>query len=126
MEGLEGHFGRSGGSFWGHFGSLSGVWAPSASSGRPGRLLERLRLIFGSQHAPRMVQLGFQNEAKIEQKSKQKSINFLMPLGVGFWSGLDGFWEAKWRQVGTKMASKIDVNFERPILQKNLIKPMEC
>ena len=88
LGGLEGHFGRA----WrvilkgleGHFGSLSGVLAPSASSGRPGRLLERLRLIFGGQRAPRMVQLGFQNGAKIKQKSKQKSINFLMPLGVGF------------------------------------------
>ena len=84
MEGLEGHFG-----------SLGGVWAPSASSGRPGRLLERLRLIFGGQHAPRMVQLGFKNGAKIRKKSKQKSINVLVPLGVGFLNVLGGFWEAK-------------------------------
>ena len=106
MEGLEGHFGRPGGSFWGHFGSLGGVWAPSASSGRPGRLLERLRLIFGGQHAPRMVQLGFQNGAKIEQHLKQKSIIFLMPLGIDLWVDYGGFWVPKSSHVGNKWDQK--------------------
>ena len=86
----------------GHFGSLGGVWAPSASSGRPGRLLERLRLIFGGQHAPRMVQLGFQNGAKIEQNSKQKSINFLMPLEIDLFGILVDFGS----QNGPKLAPK--------------------
>ena len=35
-----------------------------------------------------------------------------MPLGIDFWKDFGGFWEGKWRQVGTKMGSKIDVNFE--------------
>ena len=41
-----------------------------------------------------------------------------MPPGIGFWKDFGGFWAGKWNQVGTKMESKIDVNFERPILQK--------
>ena len=43
-----------------------------------------------------------------------------MRLGVGFWNVFGGFWEAKWSQVGTKNAPKIDLNFGRPILQKYL------
>ena len=31
-----------------------------------------------------------------------------------------GFWKEKWRQVGIRMASKIDANFERPFFQKAL------
>ena len=56
----------------------------------------------------------------MDKKSIQKSIKKLMPPGIGFWKDFGGFWEGKWSQVGTKMGSKIDVNFERPILQKYL------
>ena len=40
-----------------------------------------------------------------------------MPSKFQFWCNFDGFLEGKWRHVGTKIESKIDVNFERPILQ---------
>ena len=45
----------------------------------------------------------------------QNSIKFLMPLEVGFWSVLGGFWEAKWSQVGTDIPLKIDCSFKKPI-----------
>ena len=65
---------------------------------------------------PTWPQVGSQVGAKMEKKSMQKSIKKLMPPGIGFWKDFGGFWEGKWSQVGTKMGSKIDVNFERPIL----------
>ena len=40
-----------------------------------------------------------------------------MPLGIDFWKDFGGFWEGKWKQLGTKIGSKIDVNFERRILK---------
>ena len=61
---------------------------------------------------PTWPQLGSQDGAKIGKKSMQKSIIFLMPLGIDFWMDLGGFWVPKWRQVGTKMGSKNDINFE--------------
>ena len=67
---------------------------------------------------PTWVQLGSQNPAKIDKKSMQKSIIFLMPLGIDFLLDFDGFLVPKWSQIGVKMGSKIDVNLERPILQK--------
>ena len=70
--------------------------------------------------APTWPQVGSQVGAKMDKKSIQKSIKKLMPPGIGFWKDFGGFWEGKWSQVGTKMGSKIDVNFERPILQKYL------
>ena len=48
----------------------------------------------------------------------QKSIKNSMPSKFQFWSNFDRFLEGKWKHVGTKIESKIDVNFERPILQK--------
>ena len=41
-----------------------------------------------------------------------------MPLGIGFLKDFAGFWKEKWKQVGIRMASKIDANFERPFSQK--------
>ena len=35
-----------------------------------------------------------------------------MPLGIDVWVDFGGFWEEKWSQVGTKIGSKIDINFE--------------
>ena len=46
------------------------------------------------------------------KKSIQKSIIFSMPLGINFWTDIGGFWVPKWKQVGTKMESKIDINLE--------------
>ena len=46
------------------------------------------------------------------KKSIQKSIIFLMPLGIDFWTDFDGFFVPKWKQLGTKMEPKIDIKFE--------------
>ena len=35
-----------------------------------------------------------------------------MSLGIDFWEDFIGFWVPKETQVGTKMGSKIDINFE--------------
>ena len=35
-----------------------------------------------------------------------------MPLGINFWTDVDGFWLPRWKQVGTNMKSKIDNNLE--------------
>ena len=43
-----------------------------------------------------------------------------MHLGIEFWKDFGGFYEGKWRQVGTKIVSKFDPNFEKSILQKTL------
>ena len=31
-----------------------------------------------------------------------------MHLGIDFWVSLEGFWEEKWKQVGTQKRSKIE------------------
>ena len=41
-----------------------------------------------------------------------------MPLEVDFWSVFGGFWEAKWSQVGTKMAFQIDLILKAPKIKK--------
>ena len=41
-----------------------------------------------------------------------------MPLEIRFLKDFGGFWKAKWRQVGIQIASKIDANFERRIIEK--------
>ena len=69
---------------------------------------------------PTWPQVGLQNRSKIDKKSMQKSIVFLMPLGIDFWVDFGGSWVPKSSQVGTKMGSKIDVNFERRFFQKSL------
>ena len=81
-------------------------------------VLEASWVFLGRKRWPTWLQVGSQNGAKINQKSFQKSIIFLMPLGIDFWLDFDGFFVPKWSQIGVKMGSKIDVNFERPILQK--------
>ena len=42
----------------------------------------------------------------------QKSIVFLMPLGIDFGMDFGGLLVPKRSQVDTKMGSKIDINFE--------------
>ena len=68
---------------------------------------------------PRWPQLGPQNGAKMVQKSMQKSIKILVVSGIGFWSDFGGFLEPKWSQVGAKMGSKIDINFEERFFKNN-------
>ena len=55
-----------------------------------------------------------QNGAQIDQKSMQKWIDFLMPLEIGFLMDFGRFGELKLSQIGTKIGSKIDINFEEP------------
>ena len=44
-----------------------------------------------------------------------------MPLGIDFWMDFGGFLvPKKWSQVGIKIGSKIDFNFERRFFKKTL------
>ena len=52
------------------------------------------------------------------QKSMQKCIIFLMPLGIDFWVDFGAFWVPKSSQVDAKMGSKINVNSERRVCKK--------
>ena len=91
--------------------SRTSSWEPSWR--RLGGVLEESK-------GPTKLQVGVPNRRKIDKKSMQKSIKNSMPSKFQFWSNFDRFLEGKWRHVGTKIESKIDVNFERPILQKVL------
>ena len=51
---------------------------------------------------PTWRQVGLQNRSKIDKKSMQKSIVFLMPLGIDFWVDFGGFG----RQNRAKLAPK--------------------
>ena len=84
-----GSSGRPLGASWGILGCLGGVL------GRLGGVLARKRW-------PTWLQLGSQNGAKNEKKSKQKTIKILMPLGVDFSKILMDLG----RQNGAKLAPK--------------------
>ena len=55
------------------------------------------------------------------QKSLEKSIENLMFFWMGFLLDFGRFRMAKWDQVGTKIGSKIDVNFERRFFTKRTL-----
>ncbi len=116
---MEG-FGRLGGvlgglgASWGFLGCLGGVL---------GRLVTVLGAswgFLGSKRWPTWLHLGSQNGAQIGKKSKPNAIKIWMPLGVGFLKDFGGFGKAKWSQVGTRIASKIDPNFERRCFEKTM------
>ena len=67
-----------------------------------GGLLKASWAVWSRKRWPTWLQLGSQNGAEIEKKSKQKSIKILMPLGVRFFQDFGGFW----RQNGAKLAPK--------------------
>ena len=48
---------------------------------------------------PTWVQVGFQNGAKIEEKSMEKSIENVMHLGIDFWDDVGGFLEENRRKI---------------------------
>ena len=75
-----------------------------ASWGRLGGLLGRLGGLLGASRYPTWLQVEPQKDIKIDQKSKQKSINFSTPLGIRFLQDFKGFWE----QNGGKLVSKIE------------------
>ena len=68
--------------------------------------------------SPTWPQLGSQNGAQMAQKSMQKCIILLMPLGIDFWVDFGGFWVPTSSQVDAKMGSKIDVNSVRRVFKK--------
>ena len=109
-----GSSGRPLGASWGILGCLGGVL---------GRLVAVLGASWGvlaRKRWPTWLQLGSQNGAKIEKKSKPNAIKIWMPLGVGFLKDFGGFGRAKWSQVGIRIASQIDPNFERRFFEKTL------
>ena len=90
---------------WGLLGGLERLGGLLGASWGPlGRLLGRLGGLLGASWWPTWLQVEPQNGAKIDQKSKQKSINFSMPLGIRFLQDFGGFWD----QNGANLASKIE------------------
>ena len=61
---------------------------------------------------------SFPNPTQIDKNSKLKSIKNSMPFGIGFWKDVGGFGEGKWSQVGTKMASKMDLILKAAKIKK--------
>ena len=90
------------GASWGGLEGLEGILG--ASWGRLGGLLGRLGGLLGATWWPTWPQVDTQNGAKIDQKSKQKSTNFSIPLGIRFLQDFGGFWD----QNGPNLASKIE------------------
>ena len=94
---------------WRGSGRLRGASWPLEASGRPQR---RLREASWGPPGPflaaKMVQVGFQNGAKIYKKSIPKSINCLMPLRIVIFLFFFDFGNQKPSHVGSKMHSKID------------------
>ena len=73
---------------------------------RPETVLEASWAVLGRERWPTWVQLGFQNAAKIDEKSVQKLINFMMPLGIDVFRFFNDFWIQKSSHVGSKMYKK--------------------
>ena len=88
-------------------------WVPKA-------LLEASWVRLGPKIWPTWTQLGSNLRFKTEPKSIPKSIKILMPLEIEFWNDFGGFREPKWNQVGSKIGTEIDTNFEKRFFQKAL------
>ena len=67
--------------------------------------------------------LGWKMEPRWQTKSIQKSIIFLMPLGIDFWMDFDWFRVPKWWQVATEIRWKTELILATK--PKMLIKPIE-
>ena len=48
-----------------------------------------------------------------------------MPLGIDFWEDFGGFWEPKWRHLGTQRGPKIDLILKAPKTKKSYKKTMD-
>ena len=81
---------------------------------RLGAVLEASWAFLGRERWPIWFQVGFQNRAQINEKSIQKLINFLMPLGIDLFRFFMDFWKQKPSHVGSKIYSKIDLILKRP------------
>ena len=84
----------------------------------PPRVFRRHFSDFGPSWASSWGQVG----AKNRKKSIPKSIKILMLFKIDFGTDFDRFLDPTWSQVGIKIGSKIDVNFERRFF-KNLALP---
>ena len=87
------------------FGEENGAKLASKSHPTCGFLKIRKMPFGASPLAPnevRGVQVGSQNRSKIDQKLKSTWEGLLDSIFLDF----DGFWEGKWRQVGTKIDQK--------------------
>ena len=103
---------RLGGVLGVSWGILEHLWCRDSILERPVAILEASGGVLARKRWPTWLQLGPQNGARIEKKSKQKSIKILMALGVGFLKDFGGFGRVKWSQVGTEIEPKIHVNIE--------------
>ena len=92
------------------WGRLGGVFGPLGASWR------RLGSEKVANMAPTWLPKRSQKREKIEAKNDQ---NFDASWGR-FFKDFDGFGEAKWSQVGTQIASKIDPNIEKRFFEKTL------
>ena len=108
------------GASWGGLGAswyvLGASWGVLwAFWGRLGSPLGRLEGKKVANIAPTWLPKRSQNPSKIEAKTDQS-------LNASWDRIFEGCWwilEAKWSQVGTQMASKIDPNFERRFFEKS-------
>ena len=107
------------GVFFGLWGYLELLWGFLGAPGRPKTKKGKSAHVFGGDLGGSwgglgglLGHLGVQDGAKTPKKSMPKSIENLMPLGIGILSDFIGILEGKWKQVGTKIVSKIDVNCE--------------
>ena len=108
------------GASWGGLGAswyvLGASWGVLwAFWGRLGSPLGRLEGKKVANMAPTWLPKRSQNPSKIEAKTDQS-------LNASWDRIFEGCWwilEAKWSQVGTQMASKIDPNFERRFFEKS-------
>ena len=92
----------------GLFGTLLGPsWRPLGSSWRP---LGAVLAVLAASWARLGLVLAAEIGPQVDQISTQKSIRTLMPLGIDFLEDFDGFWEVKWKQVGSKIGANIDLN----------------
>ena len=90
------------------FGTLLGPsWRPLGPSWRP---LGAVLAVLAASWARLGLVLAAEIGPQVDQISTQKSIRTLMPLGIDFLEDFGGFWEVKWKQVGSKIGAKIDLN----------------
>ena len=106
--GWTGRLGGQAGRLGGQTGRLGGrIRRLGGWTGRLGGVLEASWAVLGRKRWPTSPQVGSQSGAKIDKKSIQTSINFLMPLGIDIFRFFFDFWSRKPSHVGSKMHSKL-------------------
>ena len=101
-----------------------GLWAswsfPGDSREPPGRLPGASWAVLARKRWPTWPQVGPQNGPKMDKKSKPKSIQISMPLGVAFGGDFVGLGRPKWSHVGPRMEPEMDLVLRTPKIQKIL------